>query len=193
MAFLDALSMGRDSPLRPTIQDLERFASDWASLIPTSPAVRATVAHLPSQRFKFTHRDVPGIRSALGLGSETVQCACQRQYHRSLEAIYAAQITPTDRLRCAWAALAGRLEFLPPFWTVFPLTLTETVGACILALPIALAGVGPLAGVVILIVFGLTNSLEEIINYASNHFHSLFSWRNRKIKRYSEFGGHAGI
>jgi amino acid permease len=45
----------------------------------------------------------------------------------------------------------------PPFWTVFALTLTETVGAGILALPIALAGVGPLPGVAILIVLGLVN------------------------------------
>jgi amino acid permease len=66
---------------------------------------------------------------------------------------------PADPLRRAWAVLAQRLESLSPFWTVFALTLTETVGAGILALPIALAGVGPLPGVAILIVLGLVNTL----------------------------------
>jgi amino acid permease len=36
---------------------------------------------------------------------------------------------------------------------------TETVGAGILALPIALAGVGPIAGVIQLLVLGLVNIL----------------------------------
>lgn len=49
------------------------------------------------------------------------------------------------------------MENLPPFWTAFSLTFTETVGATILALPIALAGIGPIAGVVILLVLGAVN------------------------------------
>ena len=51
------------------------------------------------------------------------------------------------------------LEHLPPFWTAYALTFTEMVGAAILALPIALAGVGPLAGVVVLMVIGVINIL----------------------------------
>jgi amino acid permease len=58
-----------------------------------------------------------------------------------------------------WSALAARLESLPPFWTAYSLTLTEAVGATILALPIALAAIGPLPGVAILIVLGLVNVL----------------------------------
>jgi len=63
------------------------------------------------------------------------------------------------RLRWAWAALAAWLEDLPPFWRAYALTLTETVGATILALPIAVAAIGPLAGVAILIVLGIVNVL----------------------------------
>ena len=33
-AFLDALAQGRDLPLQPTIQDLERYAPEWAALVP---------------------------------------------------------------------------------------------------------------------------------------------------------------
>ena len=52
-----------------------------------------------------------------------------------------------------------RLESLPPFWLAFTLTLTETVGGGVLALPIALAGFGPVGATMLLVVFGLLNVL----------------------------------
>lgn len=159
LAFLEALALGREPPLRPTIQDLERYAPQWAPLVPENPRVQAAVAHLLGQKYDFTYQAVPGIRAALGLDEEAIQEAYQRLYRQPLETIFAIRITPADRLRWAWVALAGWLESLPPFWTAFALTLTETVGAGILALPIALASVGPLAGVVILVVLGLANVL----------------------------------
>src|SRR3712207_8486190 len=62
-------------------------------------------------------------------------------------------------MRWAWAGLAKWLENLPPFWTAYALTLTETVGVTILALPIAVARIGPLAGVAIMAVLGAINVL----------------------------------
>jgi amino acid permease len=159
LAYLEAFALGRDPPLRPTIQHLERYAPQWAPLVPENPRVQAAIAHLLGQKYTFTYRAMPGIRAALGLDEATVQQAYQRLYHEPLETIYAPQVKLADRLRWAWAALAGWLESLSPFWTAFALTLTETVGAGILALPIALAGVGPLAGVVLLVVLGLVNVL----------------------------------
>jgi hypothetical protein len=159
LAFLEALALGRDPPLRPTIQDLERYAGRWVSLVPENPRVQAAVAHLLGQKYEFTYRAVPRIRAALSLDAEAVQQSYQKLYHEPLETIFAIQATSANRLRWAWAVLAGWLESLPPFWTAFALTLTETVGAGILALPIALAKVGPLAGVAILIVMGLVNVL----------------------------------
>ena len=50
-----------------------------------------------------------------------------------------------------------RLEALPPFWVALGLTLP--VGAGLLALPIALAGIGAVPGIVLLIIFGLLNAL----------------------------------
>ncbi len=44
---------------------------------------------------------------------------------------------------------------MPPFWMAFALTLTETVGGGMLAIPIALAGVGVPVGLVLLGIFGL--------------------------------------
>lgn len=46
LAFLEALALGRDPPVRPTIQDLERYAAQWVSLVPDNPRVQAAVAHL---------------------------------------------------------------------------------------------------------------------------------------------------
>jgi len=159
VAFLEALALGRTPPLRPTIQDLERYAPQWAALVPDNARVQAAVARTLGQKYDFTYRAAPRIRAALSLDEEAVQQAHQRLYHQPLETIFAPRATPAERLRWAWAALAGWLESLPPFWTVFALTLTETVGAGILALPIALANVGPLAGVAILVVMGLVNVL----------------------------------
>ena len=61
--------------------------------------------------------------------------------------------------RTARMELTRRLEQLPPFWIVFALTLTETVGGNILAMPIALASVGPLAGLALLVVIGAVHML----------------------------------
>jgi amino acid permease len=159
LAFVEAFSLGREPPLRPTIQDLERQAPHWAPLVPGNPQVRAALAHLLGEKYAFTAHATPGIRQALGLDTEPVQRAHQRLYRQPLETIFVARVTPVERLRWAGARLAGWLESRPPFWTVFALTLTEAVGSGILALPIALASVGPLAGVGLLVVFGLVNVL----------------------------------
>jgi hypothetical protein len=45
LAFLEAFALGRDPPLRPTIQDLEHHAPQWATLIPDNPNLRAALAH----------------------------------------------------------------------------------------------------------------------------------------------------
>jgi amino acid permease len=159
LAFLEAFALGRDPPLRPTIQDLERHAAEWADLVAKNPRVQAAVAHRLGQKYEFTHAAVPGVRAALGLDEPEVRQAYERLYGEPLEGIFSARPGVADRLRWMWSALAARLESLPPFWTVYSLTLTETVGVTILALPIALAAVGPLPGVAILVVLGLVNVL----------------------------------
>lgn len=159
LAFLEAFALGEDPPLRPSIQDLEHHAAHWADLVPLNPRLRAAVAHFLGEKYDFAYASVPAIRQALSLDDEAVQRAYQRLYREPLETIYTPRPPFADRLRWRWKALAGWLESLPPFWTAFALTLTETVGASILALPIALASVGPLAGVVLLIVLGLVNVL----------------------------------
>src|SRR5215213_70299 len=159
LAFLEAFALGKEPPLRPTIQDLERYAPQWAPLVPENPRVQAAVAHRLGEKYQFTYQTVPGIRAALGLDDAVVQQAYQRLYHQPLATIFAARTTPVNRVHWGWAALSEWLENLPPFWTAYSLTLTETVGATTLALPIAVAEIGPLAGVLILIVLGVVNML----------------------------------
>lgn len=154
-AFLEAIALGRDLPIRPTVQDLERFAPQWALLVPDSPTIRANVAHLLGQKYHFTHQAVPGLRAALGLDTAAVQQAYQNLYNQPIANIFSPQIGWADRLRWRWTALAKWLDTRPPFWVAF--MLTQVIGAVTLALPIAVAGIGPLPGIALIIVIGLIN------------------------------------
>ena len=158
-AFLQAIAFERQPPVPPTIRDLERWAPHWALLVPENPNVRATVARLLGQKYTFTQALTPRLQVALGLNSATVQEAYRRLYTVPVVSIYADRLGLIDRLRWLWSGLGTRLDELQPFWTAYALTLTNTVGSSILALPIALAQVGPLAGVVILVLLGLVNVL----------------------------------
>ena len=64
-----------------------------------------------------------------------------------------------DLLARRWKFLALRCENVPAFWAVYALILVETIGEGVLAIPIAVAKIGPLAGVGILIVIGVVNTL----------------------------------
>src|SRR5574339_1103701 len=157
-AFLEALAAGRDLPAPPKIQDLERYALAWADLVSAAdPGLRAALAHALSKKYTFTHDSIPGIRKVLGLDENKVQQAYARLYAGPLSTIYAPRATWRDRLRWRLSRLAARLENLPPFWVAFGLTIPA--GAGMLALPIAIAGVGALAGILLLIFFGLVNAL----------------------------------
>ena len=159
LVFLEAFALGREPSERPSVQDLERFAAEWADLVPDNARLRAAIAHRIGERFSLHARSIPGIRSALGLDDPDVRKAYRDLYDSSLERIFASTITRAERARWRWASFNRWLESLPPFWFAFSLTLTETVGATILALPIALATIGPLPGVAIIVLLGLINVL----------------------------------
>lgn len=157
-AFLEALAAGRDLPVPPAIQDLERYAPHWADLVSAADArLRAALAQALAKKYAFTYDSVPAIRTALGLDEAAVQEAYERLYTEPLSSIYAPLTTWRDRARWSLSGLAIRLEGLPPFWVAFALTLPA--GSGLLALPIAVADVGPLVGIVLLILFGLINAL----------------------------------
>jgi amino acid permease len=182
-AFLRTLAEGRDLPYQPKIQDLERYAPEWVALVPDNPSVKAVLANMLTKEYTFTSQHVPALRQALSLDDEAVRAAYQRNYDQPLQKIYALKLPFREQLRWLWAGLAQWLEELPPFWTAYALTLTETVGATILALPIALAGIGPIAGVIFLLAFGLVNILtimsvvESIIRNGNMRYGSSFFGR----------------
>lgn len=156
-AFLEAMAGGRELPLVPSIQDLERHAGAWAELVPADPGVRAAVAALLGQKYAFSRDRIPNIRNALGLDQQATATSFEAQQKRPLDSIYASSLPLPERLRWTRTRFATRIEGLPPFWMAYSLTLTEMIGAGVLVLPIALAGVGPLIGLVILVVLGLLN------------------------------------
>jgi hypothetical protein len=155
-AFLQAMAAGRDLPLKPTIHDLERFAPQWAHLVPDGAEARAAVAVLLAGKYRLLQGRVPQIRAALGLDVPAVAAALARQLgaDRTLEV---TAPTPHERIAWARAAFAQRIEKLSPFWVAYALALTETITEGILIVPVAVAGIGPLAGVVVLVALGLIN------------------------------------
>ncbi len=183
LAFLEAVALGREPPLRPTIQDLEHYAPQWAFLVPDNFKIRAALAHILGKKYRFTRQDVKGIRAALGLDGDQVQQTYEQMYGESIDTVFATRNRVTESIRWAWTRFGNQIDSLPPFWIAFALTLTETVGGGYLALPIVLAGIGPLAGVVILVVLGLANVLTIA-------FLSEAVTRNGSIRYGSAFMGH---
>src|SRR5215213_5881044 len=52
-AFFEALAQGRESLVRPTIQDLERYAPEWADLVPLDPGLRAALARMIGEKYSL--------------------------------------------------------------------------------------------------------------------------------------------
>lgn len=156
-AFLSALAAGRDLPGTPRIQDLERFAPSLAHLVPDDPVARAGLAHRIGAKYVARADDVPLLRAVLGLDDPDVRRELAARHDKTEHELWASRLPWRDRFRWWRARLVTRLENLSPFWSSYAMTLTQTVGAGILALPIALAGVGPIPGLVLVIVLGLVN------------------------------------
>ena len=105
LVFLEALALGREPPLRPTIQDLERYAPQWAFLVPDNPKIRAALGHILGKKYRFTRGDVVGIRAALGLDGYQVQQTYEQMYGESMDTVFATRNRATDSIRWAWTRL----------------------------------------------------------------------------------------
>src|SRR5690348_8374034 len=109
LMFFEALAEGRELPVRPTIRDLERYAPLWQSQVPPNRPLRASLAHLLGEKYRFAWRDIPHIRQALELDTEEVQHAFQRLYRQSLDTIYTGRAGVLERMRWQWNKLSGWL------------------------------------------------------------------------------------
>ncbi len=157
-AFMAALGEGRTPPLRPSLQDLDRHADHWADLLPPDAEGRAAILKVIADKYGLPAQ-AAGIRRALDASGSVVANAFERQAGRTLASLAEAPLPTRERWRWWRSRAAARIEDLPPAWLAFALTLTETVGGGILALPIAFAGLGVWAAAALLIVFGLVNVL----------------------------------
>jgi amino acid permease len=180
-AFLDAMSGGRGLPIRPTIQDIERYAADWAALVPDGPDQRAAILARLAATYRLPAARTPRIAAALSSDDPAVAAAYERVQGAPIATAFATDVPWRERLRWTRSAVSDLLEHLPTTATAFALTLAGTVGAGILALPIAFGGVGPLIGVAILVVFGFVNlltvaALVEAVTRSGSmrHGHSYF-------------------
>lgn len=156
-AFLSAFAAGRDLSQAVRIQDLERFAPALRHLLPPDPAQRAAVAARIGTKYAARAADVPRLTAVLGLAEPAVQAALLARHGQSVTDLWRAALPWRDRVRWWRSRMVTRVEELSPAWTAYALTLTQTVGAGLLALPIALAGMGPLPGLVVVILLGLVN------------------------------------
>lgn len=157
-AFLAAMAGGRATGPALSVQDLDRYAPRWADLVPDEPQLRAALARLLLTKYKVP-TGARRLRAALGIDGPAVVAAYERLYRARPQEAFTVRLPSVERLRWLRSRLSDRLERMPPFWIAFALTLTETVGGGILALPIALAGFGPIGALALLIVFGLVNIL----------------------------------
>lgn len=156
--FLGALAEGRSPPGTATIQDIDRHAPGWRDLVPPDARLRAAVLARIADKYGLPHQ-AQAIRAALGADDPAVAEAYARQTSRPLSEVGRAPLPRSERLRWFRARLSRRIESLPAFWLAYVLTLTETVGGGVLALPIAFAGFGPVGATVMLVIFGLLNTL----------------------------------
>lgn len=157
LAFLEAFALGNAPPLRPSIQQLERHASQWASLVPENPRIKAAIAQALGQKYTFTYQAVPNIRATLGLDEKPVQLSYSRLYRTQILNIFASSVTLIEELRWKLTDISQKIESLPPFWLASLLTVALGLPQAFLALPIAVVDIGPLATVAFLLIIGAIN------------------------------------
>jgi amino acid permease len=153
--FLSSLASGRAGVLPVTIQELELYARDWHPLIPEDTKIRAALAHMLAQKYHFRVQDVPAMRIALGFNTPEVAQAYQTLYSAPLSSIYIQEAGFGERARWFTTGLSRSLENISPFWMAFLLTIPGAAG--LLAMPIALSGLGLSTGIALLVIFGVIN------------------------------------
>jgi hypothetical protein len=159
VAFLEAFAVGNRLPVYLSRQHLERYAPEWAALVPENPRLKAALFHAISQKYNFTYKMIPNIRVALDLDEEIVQQAFQRQYRKPLDSGFAPRLCLMEKLSWSASAITQKIEALPPLWIAFLVTVALGLPQAFLALPVAVAQIGPLASLVLLITLGIINIL----------------------------------
>ena len=156
--FLGALAEGRTPPAKAVVQDINRHAAEWRDLVPPDPALRAALLSRVGAKYGLP-LEARAIRAALGADDPSVVAEYARQTGSSLDTLASAPLSRRERWRWLRDRVSRRIESLPPFWLSYALTLTETIGVGVLALPIAFSVFGPAGATLLLVVFGVLNIL----------------------------------
>jgi predicted acylesterase/phospholipase RssA/CRP-like cAMP-binding protein len=75
----------RTAELDVTRYDLDRFAAQWAALVPDDPRSRAALFHELSQRYPLKAQRVPNLQRVLGLADPAVHDAYHAQFEQTIE------------------------------------------------------------------------------------------------------------
>ena len=162
LAFFQGFALDDRKMPHPTIQQLERFASQWSVLVPQSPQLKAALFHALAQKYGFTELIVPQICQAICCQESAVREAYEKLYHQPLVSAFESKIPLVDKYHWMMLAIALRLESLPPFWLATLVTVALGLPQAFLALPIAVAELGSLVTVLWLIILGGINILTTI-------------------------------
>ena len=95
--LLKDLGLSIQSRAKVTLDELERYAPHWQSLVPDNPKARAALIRLFGRKYKMRSDAVPRIRAALGMDTAEVQDAYQTLHRKPLETLYrqpGKKITP---------------------------------------------------------------------------------------------------
>ena len=86
--LIDDLGIALRAGTDQTIENLERYAPQWAGAVPDSPQTRATLIRLFGRKYRLSYEAVPHIRAALGMDDPAVQEAYEDLHSRSLETLF---------------------------------------------------------------------------------------------------------
>lgn len=181
--YLQAIASGKSPEDKPTIQEMERTAPNWASLIPDNSAVRAALAHKFGSEYAFTAETTPRLGAALGLTDPSVSQSFKRAFKSPVSAIYEESLSFSERVRWLWNRLSIAIDSLPAFWVAFGIVIAGYFGPGILALPIAYASLGPLLGAGVLIGVGIINVVTAMYVAEACVRHGAMSYGSAYIGR----------
>ncbi|MEZ4680337.1 MAG: hypothetical protein R2932_39570 [Caldilineaceae bacterium] len=119
--------------------------------------VRATLAHLLGQQYALAATQTPAICAAVGVANTEVQAAYQRLYQRPIHHHLCSGYPLVGENALALVPAGPTIRVIVPFLAHVFLTTPGVSG--LLALPIALAAVPPVWGILCILLFGLVNML----------------------------------
>ena len=110
--FMDAVSAGREQQERPAVQDLERYATEWSSMVPDVADTKAQICFQLSTRYRLVHERTPRLRAALATSTAWPSPTRTGASRGRRSALRSSPIAP----RTGASDCAGRVRGSPSDW-----------------------------------------------------------------------------